>query len=392
MRRTLLALSIATLPGLSAAAALPSAIGAVTVYQDRAVVTRQASAELAAGEHELVLEKLPASLQDNSLQVAAKSTGQATLLDVKVRTAYEANTPNDRLRQLEQQINQLDNKKAALDDEAAVLENQRELVTLIQQGATQPGKDGARPSLDELKAVQSLSADTLSRALAGLRRVEEQRADIEREREALANEYSQLQDRQGRRSKTVTLRVMLARPGKLDLNLSYAVAGAQWTPAYDALRAADRSVDLGYFGVINQTTGEDWNKVKLTLSTAPLAGRRRAGADALGRGCGGAAASHARGGAASRAGRGERSAADGAPEDGRAGTGLRRRAQPEPQPEAVTAATAEVQSGATSASFQIQAPVTLPSDNSTQRVAITTVKLPATLNTNPRRRCARRPS
>ena len=54
-------------------------------------------------------------------------------------------------------------------------------------------------------------------------------------------------------------------------------------------------------------------------------------------------------------------------------------AQPEPQPEAVTAATAEVQSGATSASFQIQAPVTLPSDNSTQRVAITTVKLPATL-------------
>ena len=45
----------------------------------------------------------------------------------------------------------------------------------------------------------------------------------------------------------------------------------------------------------------------------------------------------------------------------------------------MTAATAEVQSGATSASFQIQAPVTLPSDNSTQRVAITTVKLPATL-------------
>ena len=48
---------------------------------------------------------------------------------------------------------------------------------------------------------------------------------------------------------------------------------------YDArLRAADRSVDLGYFGVINQTTGEDWNKVKLTLSTARprwAAARRR---------------------------------------------------------------------------------------------------------------------
>ena len=67
-------------------------------------------------------------------------------------------------------------------------------------------------------------------------------------------------------------------------------------------------------------------------------------------------------------------------------------AQPEPQPEAVTSATAEVQSGATSASFQIQAPVTLPSDNSTQRVAITTVKLPATLQYQSTPRCARRPS
>ncbi|MDQ6214771.1 DUF4140 domain-containing protein, partial [Achromobacter insolitus] len=68
MRRTLLALAIATIPGLGAAAGLASSIGSVTVYQDRAVVTRAASSELAAGEHELVLEKLPAGLQENSLQ------------------------------------------------------------------------------------------------------------------------------------------------------------------------------------------------------------------------------------------------------------------------------------------------------------------------------------
>ena len=172
---------------------------------------------------------------------------------------------------------------------------------------------------------------------------------------------------------------MLARPGKLDLNLSYAVAGAQWTPPTRVrLRAADRSVDLGYFGVINQTTG-DWNKVKLTLSTArPSLG---GGAPALtpwvvmwrcrrlpcrgGARPAPAAASEARQMARQKMAVQEQ-AFDAA-------------AQPEPQPEAVTAATAEVQSGATSASFQIQAPVTLPSDNSTQRVAITTVKLPATL-------------
>lgn len=378
MQRTLLAVAIATLPGLAAAAGLASSIGAVTVYQDRAVVTRAASSELPAGEHELVLEKLPASLQENSLQVSAKSSGQATLLDVRVRDAFQADTANERVKQLEDQIRKLQGQQAALDDEAAVLDNQRELVAMMQRGATEPAKDGPRPTLDELKAIQALSADTLSRTLAGLRRVAEQRDDLERQLSAAQGELGQLQGQLNRRTKTVTLRVNLARAGKLDLNVSYAVAGARWTPSYDArLRPADRSVDLGYFGVIRQNTGEDWNNVKLTLSTArpalgggapklnpwiidvaapppPMPAPVAAAAPAM--------RPEPRARQSPKAAYAEAAAADMAP-----------------VLEEAKVSTAEVQSEATSASFQIRQPATLPSDNSTQRVAITTAKLPATL-------------
>ncbi|HBL64875.1 MAG TPA: hypothetical protein DDZ58_01795, partial [Achromobacter sp.] len=54
-------------------------------------------------------------------------------------------------------------------------------------------------------------------------------------------------------------------------------------------------------------------------------------------------------------------------------------AQADVMPEPIDVRTAQVQNEATSASFQIQNPATLPSDNSTQRVAIATAKLPATL-------------
>jgi len=378
VQRTLLAVAIATLPGLAAAAGLASSIGAVTVYQDRAVVTRAASSELPAGEHELVLEKLPASLQENSLQVSAKSSGQATLLDVRVRDAFQADTANERVKQLEDQIRKLQGQQAALDDEAAVLDNQRELVAMMQRGATEPAKDGPRPTLDELKAIQALSADTLSRTLAGLRRVAEQRDDLERQLSAAQGELGQLQGQLNRRTKTLTLRVNLARAGKLDLNVSYAVAGARWTPSYDArLRPADRSVDLGYFGVIRQNTGEDWNNVKLTLSTArpalgggapklnpwiidvaapppPMPAPVAAAAPAM--------RPEPRARQSPKAAYAEAAAADMAP-----------------VLEEAKVSTAEVQSEATSASFQIRQPATLPSDNSTQRVAITTAKLPATL-------------
>lgn len=378
MRRTLLALAFATIPGLAAAAALPSSIGAVTVYQDRAVVTRAANSELAAGEHELVLENLPASLQENSLQVSAKSTGQATLLDVKVSDVYQAATANERVRQIEAQIDKLVSRQAALDDEAAVLDNQRELILMMQRGATEPAKDGARLTLDELKAIQTLSAESLATTLAGLRRVAEQKTELERETTALQTQLGLVRGESGRRTKTVTLRVNMARAGKLDLALSYAVAGARWTPAYDArLRPADRNVDLGYFGVIRQNTGEDWKNVKLTLSTArpslgggaptlrpwiidvaappppprPVAAPAPAAVQAE---------MHAK--RAPRASAMEDSAV-----------------LPEPEAEVIEVSTAQVQNAATSASFQIKNPATLLSDNTTQRVAIATAKLPAAL-------------
>ena len=378
MQRTLLAVAIATLPGLAAAAGLASSIGAVTVYQDRAVITRAASSDLPAGEHELVLEKLPASLQENSLQVSAKSSGQATLLDVRVRDAFQADTANERVKQLEDQIRKIEGQQAALDDEAAVLDNQRELVAMMQRGATEPAKDGPRPTLDELKAIQALSADTLSRTLAGLRRVAEQRDDLERQLSAAQGELGQLQGQLNRRTKTVTLRVNLARAGKLDLNVSYAVAGARWTPSYDArLRPADRSVDLGYFGVIRQNTGEDWNNVKLTLSTArPVLG---GGAPKLNPWIIDVAAPPppmpAPVAAAAPAMRPEPLAR----QSPKAAYAEMAAGDMAPVLEEAKVSTAEVQSEATSASFQIRTPATLPSDNSTQRVAIASAKLPATL-------------
>ncbi|WP_035212106.1 mucoidy inhibitor MuiA family protein [Achromobacter marplatensis] len=381
MRRTLLALAIATIPGLGAAAGLASSIGAVTVYQDRAVVTRSASSELAAGEHELVLENLPVTLQESSLQVSAKSTGQASLLDVKVRDAYQADTANERVRTLQEQLRKLEAQQAELDDEAAVLDNQRELVLMMQRGATEPAKEGARLTLDELKAIQTLSADSLGKTLASLRQVAERKTVLEREIEALHDQLNVLQGQLSRRTKTVTLRVNLARAGKVDLAVSYAVGGARWTPAYDArLRPADRSVDLGYFGVISQNTGEDWKNVKLTLSTArPSLG---GGAPPLQPWIIDVAPPPPpprppRPVVAPAPVTSEMSMKRSRPSS--AAEAYADAVMAEPAPEAVEVSTAQMQNEATSASFQIKNPATLPSDNSSQRVAIATAKLPATL-------------
>jgi len=83
---------------------IESRISAATVYVDRAVITRIATIELAAGEHAIVFERLPAALLDQSLQASGRGTAGATILDVNAQTAYVDFTPNARVQELEEQL------------------------------------------------------------------------------------------------------------------------------------------------------------------------------------------------------------------------------------------------------------------------------------------------
>jgi len=60
--------------------------------------------------------------------------------------------------------------------------------------------------------------------------------------------------------------------GELDFALTYVVSNASWEPAYDirvvSSKEKDQVVELTYFGVITNSTEENWLNVELALSTA----------------------------------------------------------------------------------------------------------------------------
>jgi len=169
--------------GLSAERA-NSRISAVTVYRDRAVITRTASAQLAAGEQVLSFENLPAALVDQSLQASGRGIAGATILDVSAQNVFTEATSNDRVKELETQIKELQRQRRVLDDRGKVLEEQRGFVQRMLQASTTNGPAGptgaaARPSLDEWQKLFAYSEETLgdqcraaearfgSRAIAG---------------------------------------------------------------------------------------------------------------------------------------------------------------------------------------------------------------------------------
>jgi uncharacterized protein (TIGR02231 family) len=78
---------------------------------------------------------------------------------------------------------------------------------------------------------------------------------------------------EARLRRQVSVLLQASAPGRVALQLAYVVRGASWRAAYDLRVDADNVIHLTYYGLVQQTTGEDWRDVALSLSTAtPSAG------------------------------------------------------------------------------------------------------------------------
>lgn len=355
-----------------------SSITAATVYADRAVITRLARVDLLSGQSEVTFTGLPVNLQDNSLQASARGI-PATLLDVSARITHVEATVNPRIKTLEDELKALVRQDRTLQDQVAVLDQQRSLLAKIETATTTPpAKDSTtpRPTFDEWQKLLSFSADNAARLATQRQSLDEQREALGLKVDVIHATLNQLrnQNPSHRAVKTVTVRFSAEQAGALDVTLAYALPGAGWTPAYDArLRTEQRAVELSYFGVVRNGTGEDWTDVALTLSTArPNLGggapeltpwivdilraiaRPAPSSTVLGRDALPAAAQMFNNSFAMKA------AEAGVIADS-------------------TVSFATLDTAATSASFKIPTPATIASDNSPQKVGIATVKLPAKL-------------
>src|SRR5262245_58875268 len=253
-------------------APVDSRITAVTVYGDRAIVTRTAAGEFTVGEHTLVFESLPTALMDQSLQASGRGVAGATILDVSAQNIFVETNANERVRNVEEQLKALQKQRRVLDDRAKILEGQRGFVQRMLEASTSPAANpgtSARPGLDEWQRLFAYADESLGKIVAEQQSIDTQREELQVKEAVFNQQLGEVRGARGRRCKTITVRVALTAPGRLEIAIRYAIPDAGWSPAYDArLHSADRTVELSYFGIVRNGTGEDWNNVALTLSTA----------------------------------------------------------------------------------------------------------------------------
>lgn len=268
--RLLLALGLLSAVLRLSAAPVDSRISAVTVYQDRAVVTRTAAVQLAGGTAELVFANLPQALNEQSLQVSGKGTALASILDVSAKQTYVDYTPDARVKELEDQLKGLTKQMRGLDDRTNLLNTQQAMLDRMEAALfAPPTKDVPRPELNQFTTSLNFLLEQKGKLVTERATLDEQREELQNRANTVQAQLQELRGVGGKAFKTVTVRVAAAQAGSLDVSLSYTVPGASWVPSYDArVASSERTVQLDYFGIVRQSTGEDWKDVALTLSTA----------------------------------------------------------------------------------------------------------------------------
>ncbi len=237
-------------------------VKAVTVFLNRAQVTNTGRASVEPGVTELVLEGLPAQLDERSVQV--NPTGPVTLLSVRYEQNFlQTDTKPQAQQRLEDSLESYTGRIRTLTDQREVLQKEEALLTANQNlGGTQTGLTAAR-----LKEV----ADYYRTRLLAIRKeiqITDARLSILNERQS---DYIQ-QLEQTRQKQQANNRVIVAvkaeARAQVNLEVTYLVYNAGWEPIYD-LRASGSQgpVQLQYKANVRQNTGVNWNNVQLTLAT-----------------------------------------------------------------------------------------------------------------------------
>jgi uncharacterized protein (TIGR02231 family) len=260
----------AAAPALAADIDAASRIDAVTLYPDAAVVTRTAEVDLPTGTSRLIFHALPGAIYPDSLRVNGESDQKMLLGAIESkktpRQPADDSALESRLKTLRAERDAAQVRIDALDTKQAMMRHYSRAspAKLGADGKALKPEDWSQ-AWDVIGAALEKVGLDLNAARVAVAEIDVRIMSLEAARPA-ASVASAAQD--------VAVDVDANQAGKVRLTLNYRIAGAHWTPAYDArLETSGKThLELIRRALVSQLTGEDWSDVSLILATFPATG------------------------------------------------------------------------------------------------------------------------
>ncbi|AFZ08019.1 hypothetical protein Osc7112_3665 [Oscillatoria nigro-viridis PCC 7112] len=251
---------------------LDTSISEVTVYTDRALVTRRGTVSLTGNERELAIASVPATLETESVRATGAGTVAVRLLGVRTETVFSSEPVGDRTAELTQQIQELETQKRAINDKITARKIQLKFVEGLSEksvGFFSSSIAKQQVGLNETGELLNFLGTNYLKYVSAIAQYERQQRELDKQIEALRQQLWQVQTPHSQQTFNIIVALEPSGSGSFELEVSYVVMRARWTPLYDLrVNTTNNQINLNYLAEVNQNTGEDWTGVALTLSTA----------------------------------------------------------------------------------------------------------------------------
>ncbi len=248
---------------------LGSKISSVTVFNDRALITRTVEVDLTVGSHSLTIPDIPLIADEQSLRASA--TGGNLVIHGLKHKIVSVPSDSTRMKTVSSLLDTLYIHWSSLNDRKSVLEMQKSMLDqLIANAGKTLSDDMTKVAFDAKNWEQAYTfiSRNLSFVVDSLRAIGLEFAGISKRCSVLESELAKLKSNAMQQTRHVTIDVEVESADRSQISIAYLVPQASWSPIYNARLIDSGRVELSYFGQVSQNTGEDWKDVKLTLSTA----------------------------------------------------------------------------------------------------------------------------
>ncbi len=236
----------------------------VTVYRSGAEMLHNANAQLQQGANEIIIEGISNNIDINSIQINCAAA--VTLMGVEFSNNYLV-TPEggktiqllkDSAEKITKEIEKIQVQAATINDLLEVLKANKDIK------GSQTGL-----SVAELMKLMDYYKSKSNELQQDLRQQNEKQKKWDEALAKINKQIAEEEKKNNRNTGRINLQLSAAVGGKYDFTISYITPNAYWTPYYD-IRVDDIKSPLKiiYKSKITQTTGIDWKKVKLSLSTS----------------------------------------------------------------------------------------------------------------------------
>jgi TonB-dependent SusC/RagA subfamily outer membrane receptor len=264
MKKLLITLFLLPLLAFANQKEATSKITKATVYLSGAQITRTTNVSLKRGTNEIWLKNLSPLIDENSIQIGGLQS--ASILSISYNTTHifpekieeKIAALENKLKVLAQQSNTLDNLISGLKEEDKILSKNQLL-----------WNETETISLTKVKEFTAYYRTRVTGIYNEIYTHTAKKEEISSEINKITKEIASLSSKNKDTKGEILLKLSSNQPQQVNLQLTYLVSNAGWFPVYD-IKAINTASNLNIYqrAHVYQDTGENWNNVKITLSTA----------------------------------------------------------------------------------------------------------------------------